>query len=277
MLISIIVPVLNSADTLEQCIRSVTSQTYADKELIVLDGGSTDGSIARIEAYADSITFWQSEPDHGVYDAFNKGIRRARGEWLYFFGADDFLSSPNVLDNVAGHLRSAGPQTRIAYGQVALLGDQDQVMRLLGESWHTAREKLAAFMPISHQGVFHRRSLFERNGVFDTSFRFAGDYELLLREVGTQEPLFIPETIIAMHRSGGLSGSPRNESRVLWELRRAQKSHGIDFPRPAWIIRLFAAWVHRALRLLLGQKAGTAITDGLRRFAGKKSHWSRIR
>jgi len=277
MLISIIVPVLNSADTLEQCIRSVTSQSYTDKELIVLDGGSTDGSIALIEANADKIAYWRSEPDRGVYDAFNKGIRQAKGEWLYFFGADDFLCDPDVLQNAARYLQSAGPQTRIAYGQVALLGDCDQVMRLLGESWHTASEKFSAFMPISHQGVFHRRSLFEENGLFDTSFRFAGDYELLLREIGKQPPLFIPETIIAMHRSGGLSGSPKNESRVLWELRRAQKSHGIVFPRPAWLVRLLAAWVHRALRLILGQKAGTALTDGLRRLAGKKSHWSRIR
>lgn len=277
MLISVIVPVLNSAPTLSQCIHSVTSQTYADKELIVLDGGSTDGSMAIIKANAGGIAHWSSEPDLGIFDAFNKGIRRATGQWLYFFGADDFFASPEVLDKVAGYLKSAHADTRIAYGQVSLLGDAGEVLRLLGEPWQSARRKFRAYMPISHQGVFHHRSLFDRRGTFDTSYRFAGDYDLLLGEIQENEALFIPDTIIAMHRSGGASGKAENEIRVLWELRKAQRKHGITIPPLGWATRLLAAWTHAILRRTLGQKAGMAIIDRLRRLVGKQPHWTKIR
>jgi hypothetical protein len=132
-------------------------------------------------------------------------------------------------------------------------------------------------MPISHQGVFHRRPLFEEHGGFDPSFRFAGDYDLLLRELRNAEALFMPDMVIAMHRSGGLSGSAGNEVLVLRELRRAQKAQGLAWPPAAWLVRYVAAWLHRALRWSLGARTGTAIIDALRRLAGKKAHWSRIR
>jgi glycosyltransferase involved in cell wall biosynthesis len=276
MLISVIVPVLNAAETLEQCIQSVVSQSLADKELIIVDGGSTDGSKAIIESFGDKIAFYSSQPDRGVFDAYNKGIRHASGDWIYFFGADDFLASQEVLHNVAQYLASAKPEIRVVYGQVALLGKNDQVLRLLGEPWHVVRRKLAAFMPISHQGVFHRKCLFEEHGLFDPSFKLAGDYEFLLRELQSHEAQFIPDAIIAAHRSGGLSGKPENEIRTMRELRRAQRMRGITFPRPAWVVRMSAAWLQRVLSMLLGQKVGSAATDILRRLAGKSRHWTRI-
>jgi hypothetical protein len=131
-------------------------------------------------------------------------------------------------------------------------------------------------MPISHQGVFHRKSLFDEYGLFDDSFKLAGDYEFLLRELRSHEAHFIPDTIVAAHRSGGLSGKPENETLVIWELRRAQRMQGLAYPRPAWLVRFLAAWVQRALSALLGPKAGRSATDFLRRLVGKKPHWSRI-
>ena len=277
MLISVIVPVFNAAESLEQCIQSVASQTLADKELIIIDGGSTDGSQKIVASFGKKIAFSVSEPDRGVYDAFNKGIRHSTGDWLFFFGADDFFSDPTALERVAAHLNAVEPQIRIVYGQVGLLGSDDEVLRFLCEPWHSAKKKFTAFMPISHQGVFHRRSLFEELGLFDVSFRLAGDYEFLLREFESHEAKFIPDTIVAMHRSGGLSGRPENETLAMCELRRAQKLRGIGFPRPAWLVRYLAAWVQRGLSAILGPEAGHAATDFLRKLVGKKPHWSKIR
>ena len=276
MLISVIVPVFNAADTLEQCIQSVVSQTLLGTELVIVDGGSTDGSQALIESFGKKVSFWSSQPDEGVFDAFNKGIAHASGDWLYFFGADDFLTSPQTLENVAKHLESVGPEIRIVYGRVALLGSDDRVLRLLGAPWNIARGKFPAFMPISHQGVFHRKCLFEEHGLFDPSFKLAGDYEFLLRELRSHEAWFIPDTVIASHRSGGLSGKPENEIRTMRELRIAQKMHGIMLPRPAWLIRMLAARIQRTLTLLLGPRFGSAATDILRNIVGKKKHWTKI-
>lgn len=277
MLISVIVPVFNAADTLEQCLQSVASQTLATKELIIIDGGSTDGSQKIVASFGNQIAFSISEPDRGVYDAFNKGIGHSTGDWVYFFGADDFLADPTVLERVSVQLNAVEPQIRVVYGQVGLLGRDDEVLSFLCEPWQSAKKKFPAFMPISHQGVFHRRSLFEEHGLFDVSFRLAGDYEFLLREFQSHEAEFLPDTIVAMHRSGGLSGRPENETLAMRELRRAQKLRGFELPRPAWVVRYLAAWVQRGLSATMGPEAGHAATDFLRKVLGKKPHWSKIR
>ena len=89
--ISIITVVYNGASTLEQTILSVLKQTYSRIEYIIIDGGSKDGTVDIIKKYQDRIAYWVSEPDEGIYDAMNKGIRHASGDWIYFLGADDIL------------------------------------------------------------------------------------------------------------------------------------------------------------------------------------------
>ena len=99
-LISIIVAVFNGKETLQQCIDSVAQQTYQNKELIVIDGGSNDGTLDLLNQNSSRLT-WLSEPDSGVYSAWNKGLARAKGEWVCFLGADDFLWDANVLEQMA--------------------------------------------------------------------------------------------------------------------------------------------------------------------------------
>ena len=104
--ISIIMAVLNGVNSVEACIQSIVNQTYQNIELIIMDGGSTDGTLDILRRYDDRITVWRSESDRGIYDAMNKGTRRATGDWGLFLGCDDTLSVD--LNNVAPLLRDSG-------------------------------------------------------------------------------------------------------------------------------------------------------------------------
>ena len=102
--ITIITAVYNALDTLEQAILSVLEQTYPNIEYIIIDGGSTDGSVELIKKYSSRIYYWVSEPDRGIYNAFNKGIYKSTGDYVYFLGADDCLFSKDIISKVVEEL-----------------------------------------------------------------------------------------------------------------------------------------------------------------------------
>lgn len=170
--VSIITVVYNGAATLEQTIRSVETQTFMDREYIIVDGGSRDGTLEIIKKYADRVdSSWVSEPDKGIYDAMNKGIRMARGEWLFFLGSDDtFLNDGVLTDFFATDLQGID----LAYGDVY---SKDFKGRYDGEF---TLEKLLS-RNLSHQAAFYRRSLFHRLGDYDLRYRGHADWEFNLR------------------------------------------------------------------------------------------------
>ncbi|MDL5501794.1 MAG: glycosyltransferase, partial [Candidatus Methanoperedens sp.] len=102
--------VYNGAKTLQRCIDSVSNQSYLNKELIIIDGGSTDGTIEILRSSQDKITYWQSGPDNGIYDAWNKALDHARGDWICFLGSDDYLWKSNVFEEIMPHLVKAESQ-----------------------------------------------------------------------------------------------------------------------------------------------------------------------
>jgi hypothetical protein len=274
--ISVIVATLNSERTLQEAIDSVGEQTFANKELIVIDGGSTDATVSIIERNSARVSVWRSEKDGGNYEAFNKGVRCATGEWLYILGADDYLWSPRSLEEMAPELARAYPMCRVVYGSVAYVNDAGEVLQMLGRPWDEARTHFGDMMTIPHQGVFHHRSLFASYGPFDESFRMAGDYEFLLRELTHAEARFAPGTIVAGYRFGGGSSLPRNAFKVLLEYRRAQKKNGAARPSAYWI--LIAA--RTAARMLVWQVLGGAragrVDDWLRKRRGLPEIWTRV-
>lgn len=277
MLVSIIVPAYNAGATLNACLESVLRQTSRDKELIVIDGGSTDETLEIIEGFSKQLAFWSSEPDQGIYDAANKGVRRARGDWLYFLGADDQLSDKTTLERMAPYLRKAPPAVRVVYGRVAMLGIDGAVLKLLGSPWPKTRKQLASYMSIPHQGVFHHKSLFEEHGGFDLTYPTGADYEFLLRELLLRNAMFAEDTTVAICRTGGQSGrAAAAYIKLLLEWRRAQRQHGFRVPSARWLLGLLGAFLQRYLYLLLGQKAGARLFDFIRGLLGKRPYWSRI-
>ena len=135
--ITVIVAVLNGAATLEKCLKSVLFQKEICKELIVMDGGSTDGSLKIIENFREKIAYFESRPDRGIYHAWNNGLSMARGNWVCFLGADDFFWGTNVLSRLAPHLAGAEARgMRVVYGRVARLGPAEEMEAILGKPWN---------------------------------------------------------------------------------------------------------------------------------------------
>lgn len=274
-LISIIVAVFNGRDTLQQCIDSVARQAYQNKELIVVDGGSQDGTVDLVKANSGKITFWISEPDKGVYNAWNKGLAQAKGEWICFIGADDYLWDERVLEKMATQLEKLPSDIRVAYGQIVRLGIEDQPLYSEGEPWPDAKRRFRQYMSIPHPAVMHRRSLFELRGKFDESFRIAGDYELLLRELKTGDAVFIPGVITTGVRAGGISMLPENTIKSLRELGRAQRMHGQLLPGRFLLKSMGIELVRMLLWKVFGDRSARKLLDLRRRIRGLPPHWTK--
>lgn len=228
-LITVITPVLNGSKYLEDCILSVIGQTYDHVEYILIDGGSTDGSLDIIRKYEHAIDYWVSEPDRGIYDAINKGISLSRGEWICVLGADDYLFKNDVLTKMASRLAECDPAVKLVYGSVAMIGG-DEILCVIGEAWSKAKEKLGEIISVPYPGLMHRRIWFERYGLYDTSYRIASDYEMLLRGWPHEEALHVPGLMMVGMRTGGVSNASKHAFDSLREIRRAQKIHGIELP-----------------------------------------------
>lgn len=166
-LISVIIPLFNNKLYLEESIRSVVFQKYPNIELIIIDGGSTDGSLEIAQEYIKYITCLISEPDTGIYDAMNKGIDKANGEWIYFLGSDDFLE-PNILFQLIPYLSS---DKMLVYGDVCF----DNGVRF--SSFFNTRTIFQN--TVHHQGAFYNYKLF-RKFRYDINLRIISDYELNL-------------------------------------------------------------------------------------------------
>ena len=230
-LISIIVAVFNGAKTLQQCIDSVTQQTYSNKELIIIDGGSQDGTVDLLNANSAKIRYWVSEQDRGIYSAWNKGLTQAKGEWICFLGADDYFRDLYVLDRISDQLVKLPASISVAYGQVIMVNDCGQELYRMGEPWQKVKNSFKQVMSIPHVGTMHRYSLFELHGKFDESFLIAGDYELLMRELKTHDAYFIQDVMVAAMRIGGVSQFAANSLLVVREKRRALEMHSPAFIR----------------------------------------------
>lgn len=275
-LLTVIVAVFNGAATLQQCIDSVAQQSYPNWELIIIDGGSQDGTVDILKANRGKINYWISEPDRGIYNAWNKGLSQARGEWICFLGADDYFWDARVLENLVESLGNFPPEIRVVYGQVMLLNGKGESLYPVGEPWPQVRGRFKQVMCIPHQSVMHRRSLFEQNGTFDESFRIAGDYELLLRELKNGDAAFIPNLITTGMRQGGISSDPANRLRAMREFRFAQRKHGMRWPGRIWLAATGRVYVLRLLWSLFGESAARKILDICRRAVGLPAYWSKI-
>jgi len=274
-LMSIIIAVFNGAKTLQQCIDSVAQQTYVNMELIIIDGGSKDGTVDLLMANSEQINYWISEPDSGIYNAWNKGLSQAKGEWICFLGADDYFWDAQVLDRMASKLATIPTDIRVAYGQIMLLNNDGENLYPIGEPWSEVKERFKQVMIIPHPGLMHRRSLFERHGNFDESFRIGGDYELLLRELRTAEAIFVPDIIMIGMRQGGLSSSPSNSIEAMWDIRRAQKMHGLIFPGYFWVMALIRVYLRLILWSLAGEEMTRKLIDLGRRVKGLPLYWTK--
>lgn len=166
-MISVITVVRNGASTIEQTILSVINQDYSGLEYIVIDGVSTDGTLEILHKYADRISQIKSEPDAGIYDAMNKGISVAKGDWVYFLGCDDIFNENTTLSQI--FLNQDYINYDVIYGNVLFA----QTNRIFDGEFDYDKHALKS---ICQQAIFYRKILFQKFGYFNTEYLSASDY-----------------------------------------------------------------------------------------------------
>lgn len=274
-LVSVVVAVLNGAATLPRCLDSVARQTYPRKELIVMDGGSTDGTVGLLQENRAAISYWESAPDRGIYHAWNKALARATGDWVCFLGADDFLWSDDVLARLAPALAGAPPAVRVVYGRVVVVSRAGEVLRVEGGPWPERRRGFRRTMNVPHPGLMHHRALFEEHGPFDEGLRLCADYDLLLRELKTRDARFVPDVTVAGVQHGGVSYSPAAMPRMLEEQARIRRKHGLPgLADPRGFSRVLLKMQATAvITRLVGEDGFRRLADGLRRVRRRPPAW----
>ena len=202
--ISIITAVYNNRDTIEAAIQSVLAQTHREIELIVIDGGSTDGTREVLARYESSIAILVSEPDDGIYHALNKGIDLASGEAIGFLHSDDLFGDSFTIERVVSAL--VDPTVDAAYGDLVYVRklDPTRVVRYWRAGAYRPELLRRGWMP-PHPTFYARRALYRRHGGFEVSLRIAGDYDCMLRFlVAGAKIAYIPQVQVRM-RTGGTS------------------------------------------------------------------------
>jgi len=222
--ISIITATFNSAATLGDTLQCVQQQDYPQIEHIIIDGASKDNTleIARSFPHISRIC---SEPDHGIYDAMNKGLHLVSGDVIGILNSDDFYTHPQVLSHVMAHLERTGAEVLYADLQYVQPLQTDRVIRLWKAGAYRHGQFLRGWMP-PHPTMFVRRSVYEKFGAFNTNLRFSADYEWMLRVLHRHKVsvCYMPEVIVRMRAGGVSNANLRNrwkanrEDRLAWQM-----------------------------------------------------------
>ncbi len=222
---SIIISTYNADLYLENAINSIINQEKSTYEIIIIDGASNDKTLDIIKKYIHKISYFESHPDDGVYDAWNKAITHATGKWLYFLGADDYLIDSQALYRVEeGINKIEGNNSRVVYTMVQIHDIKSNAIWISNKPWNLLKKNFFQINCLHHQGVFHKKELFKLNGNFNATFKIAGDYEFLLRELEKYDPVFI-NTLACCSRTGGYSTNINYSKNALMECHRAKKLH----------------------------------------------------
>lgn len=244
MKVSIITVSFNSAKTIADTIKSVLSQDFPQIEYIVVDGGSSDGTVEIIKQYEDQIAHWVSEKDRGMYDAMNKGIALATGDVIGILNSDDVYMNTHVVSELMELMQTKRAQ--VVFADLILV-DQDNPQKVLRyyDSGHFHPNKFKyGWMP-AHPTVFVKRELYEAVGHFSTTYQIAADYEMLIRILAIQRAryAYLPKPVVRM-RSGGASTAGLSRNWILnQEIVRACKENGIYSNMAMLLLKLpFKLW-----------------------------------
>lgn len=199
---SIIIPTYNSTQTLQTCLNSIIVQSFQNFEIIIIDGYSTDSTLEIIKINASLLTSqfkWCSEMDKGIYDAMNKGIKKATGKWLYFLGSDDILNNSLVLQKVFDINKS---KHNVVYGNVKIVGDTTWASN--GDIYDKCFDLLKLLQKnICHQAIFYNKECFTDNAsIYNVEYKLCADWDLNFRFWAIKPFLFI-DIMVADFYSGG--------------------------------------------------------------------------
>jgi glycosyltransferase involved in cell wall biosynthesis len=229
-LVTVITPVMNGARHVQECLDSVLAQTYANVEHILVDGGSTDGTLDILRAYDDRVAYWRSEPDSGIYDAMNRGLDLARGSIVGIAGSDDALTPSGVASVVRA--LSVSPHSAYTYGAVDLVRDSGETFGRtdpLGQAFFKTRPYHD--MPFNHLSLFVRSEVYRRIGGFNTRYRVRADWDFLLRMLAHGYRGVRVAGSVGRYRVGGTS----DRLSTCLETRRLLREHRAPRLRTEWM------------------------------------------
>lgn len=211
MRFTIITVTYNAAEWLERTILSVLSQSYADMEYIIIDGKSADGTVDIIRQYEAGISYWTSEPDSGIYDAMNKGLRHATGDYVWFLNAGDTLPSADLVQAIAQRAAWRKRQPDIIYGDTAIVDKDGKVlgMRHLRPPKELTWKKFAWGMLVCHQAFIARRAIAPE---YDLSYPLCSDYDWCIRTMQNARVFLNTQLVLCHFLEAGISTRRRKAS-----------------------------------------------------------------
>lgn len=229
MQISIITVCLNNKDTIAQTIQSVAAQNHPDKEHIILDGMSTDGTIDILKRYENQISIWKSEADEGMYDAINKGIALASGDIIGILNADDIYDNPNCLTEVVDNFKTNSVDSVFADLVFVRHRNPNKIVRYCRSKNFKPSKFAFGIMP-AHPTVFIRRECYMKYGLFKTDYKIAADFELLARylSVNKLSYAYIPKVLVRMRLGGRSTRNYKSNFIINKEMYRACMENGIN-------------------------------------------------
>lgn len=237
MKISIIIATYNSEKVIENCIKSIINQTSNKFEVIIIDGDSTDNTNNIIAKYKEYISFYVSEPDEGIYDAWNKGLVNSNSDWIMFVGSDDLLKNDAIENYIEFINKNYNQDIEYISARMNLINNEGNIIETVGEKWKFS--KFRRFMNVAHPASIHHVSLFKKYGVYNSTYKIAGDYEFLLRAKDKLKAEFIDAVVIDMGTEGV---SKVMLHRVLKESFRA-KNESANVPKTLCLIDYCYAYI----------------------------------
>ena len=244
--ISIITVAFNSVKTIQDTIESILLQDYKNIEYIIIDAGSSDGTVDIIKSFGDKITYFISESDHGIYDGMNKGIKAASGDLIGILNSDDFYPNNFILSNVAKTF--VNHQCDAVYGDLVYVQefDKNKIVRYWQAGEYSALKLKRGWM-LPHPTFFVRKSIYEKYGMYDTKLKRAADYEMILKLLYKHNisVKYIPMILVKM-RMGGASNSSlinriraNKEDGLAWTKNQLNKPMFIRIKKPLQKVRQF--------------------------------------
>lgn len=252
---TVVTSTFNAGALLPDTARSLQCQSYRNFEWIIVDGASTDDTVEKARGFGDLVSLLISEPDTGIYSAWNKVLPRITGDWVLFLGAGDELYDGKTLGKLAETLSTLPADFSIAYGNVVEVDERtSQPVRVRSESWRGLDGPWVAGRPElpCHQGAFHRATLFADGFRFDIRCKIASDNEIMLREFLRGHGVKL-ELVVARFRMGGLSYTRVNRLRMVAESVYINIKVGIFFRRPVYQMAVLASNLIKHIPRMLGR------------------------
>lgn len=268
MKISIITVCFNEKDTIQDTIESILNQTLKNIEFIVIDGGSTDGTLDIIEKFKDKIDYFVSEPDNGIYHAMNKGIARSTGDFVIFLNANDVFYNNSVLEKVEKALIEA-PDAKFLFGDVEYISEDKKSAKT--QRFNRIKDDFSLiFSNICHQCIFYHRSLFSEIGNFSEDYKIYADWEFNIKSLveAKVQALYLP-IVISKFQLGGVCSSKALETTCKKEKKALVLNY---YPEISFLVFIndflkskFGIFYKILIKIFL-------IKDFLKLFAGRKKH-----